>query len=141
MKTMLQKEIERHFRPEFLNRLDEVIVFKALTREDLRTIVDYELRRVRERLAEHGLTLDLTDEAKEFLIDEGYNPDFGARPLRRAISQHIEDPLSEDILRGLYKGKSRIVVSTRTEEDGKRHLYFEGVLDEAPETAEMSEST
>ena len=141
MKAMLQKEIERHFRPEFLNRLDEVIVFKALTREDLRTIVDYELRRVRERLAEHGLTLDLTDEAKEFLIDEGYNPDFGARPLRRAISQHIEDPLSEDILRGLYKGKSRIVVSTRTEEDGKRHLYFEGVLDEAPETAEMSEST
>jgi len=131
MKEMLNKEVERHFRPEFLNRLDDIIVFKALTRDDLALIVDYELRKVRERLfSEHGLALDLSDEAKEFLIDKGYNPDFGARPLRRAIEQHIEDPISEEILRGNYKGKARIVVTVKTEaadkgEDSK-HLYFEG---------------
>ncbi|MHC4715632.1 MAG: ATP-dependent Clp protease ATP-binding subunit [Planctomycetota bacterium] len=147
MKEMLEKEVERHFRPEFLNRLDEVIVFKALTREDLVTIVDYELRKVRERLIDHGLVLELTDDAKEFLIDKGYNPDFGARPLRRAIAQYVEDTLSEDILRGVYKGKNKIVVSAKQEEgeggEESRHLYFEGVVAEEPQPqpAEVSEST
>ncbi len=132
MKDMLGKEIERHFRPEFLNRLDDVIVFKSLTRDDLVTIVDFELRKVRERLEkEHGLKLELDEEAKEFLIDKGYDPDFGARPLRRAIEHHVEDPLSEEILRGSYKTKTRILVTvkTDTDEDGEedKHLYYEGV--------------
>ncbi len=130
MKDMLSKEVERHFRPEFLNRLDDVIVFKSLTRDDLDTIVDFELRKVRERLFEHGLELELTAEAKQFLIDKGFNPDFGARPLRRAIEQHVEDPISEEILRGNYSEKARVVVSVKTEtdEDGDevKHLYFEG---------------
>ncbi len=121
MKDMLNKEVEKHFRPEFLNRLDDVIVFKPLTREDLTQIVDYEMRKVVERLAEHNLELELTGEAKEFLIEKGYNPDFGARPLRRAIEQYIEDPLSEKILAGDYTGMDRIVVSVK---DGK--LLFEG---------------
>ncbi len=126
MKDMLHKEVERYFRPEFLNRLDDIIVFKSLTRDDLVSIVDYELRKVRQRLGEEqGLELELTEEAKQFLIDKGYNPDFGARPLRRAIEQHVEDPISEDILRGSYKGKNKIVVSLRTEGDDK-HLFFEG---------------
>ncbi|MDY7010147.1 MAG: ATP-dependent Clp protease ATP-binding subunit [Planctomycetota bacterium] len=143
MKEVLTKEVERHFRPEFLNRLDEVIVFKSLMRDDLVTIVDFELRKVRQRLAEHGLELELTGEASEFLIDKGYNPDFGARPLRRAIEHHIEDVLSEDILRGTYKGNSKIVVSVKTGEDGEKHLYFEGVCKEKakPEPAEITEST
>jgi len=135
MKDLLSKEVERHFRPEFLNRLDDVIVFKTLTREDLDTIVDFELRKVRERLGEHGLELDLDAAAKQFLIDKGYNPDFGARPLRRAIEHHVEDPISEEILRGNYKGKARILVSVRdadAEEGG--HLYFEGT-GEAPDKA------
>ena len=142
MKEMLQKEVERHFRPEFLNRLDDVIVFRSLTRDDLMTIVDYELRKVRERLTEHNLRLELDTAAKEFLIDQGYNPDFGARPLRRAIEHHVEDPLSEDILRGVYKDNNKILVSVK-EEGGKKHLYFEGVREEAPqpEPAEISEST
>jgi len=132
MKDMLEKEVERYFRPEFLNRLDDIIVFKSLTREDLVIIVDYELRKVRERLGgEHGLALELNEDAKEFLIDKGYNPDFGARPLRRAIEQHVEDPISEEILRGTYKGNEKIVVSvkTRKNEDGEdeKHLFFEGV--------------
>ncbi len=123
MKEMLNKEIERHFRPEFLNRLDAQIVFKALTREDLTTIVEYELNKVFKRLVEHGLHLDLDDSTKEFLIDKGYNPEFGARPLRRAIEHYIEDPLSESLLRGEFKGKSVIKISVLDEE----HLKFEGV--------------
>ncbi|MHC4684581.1 MAG: ATP-dependent Clp protease ATP-binding subunit, partial [Planctomycetota bacterium] len=90
MKEVLQKEVEHHFRPEFLNRVDDTIVFKALTREDLQTIVDYELAKVFKRLTDHGLKLELTEQAKEFLIDKGYNPEFGARPLRRAIEHYIE---------------------------------------------------
>ncbi len=125
-KEMLDKEIERHFRPEFINRLDDVIVFKSLTREDLKTIVDYELRKVRQRLAGHGLELELTDEAKDFLIEKGYNPDFGARPLRRAIEHHVEDPISEEILRESYKDKNRIVVSVRKGVNEEKNLYFEG---------------
>jgi len=141
MKEMLHKEVERHFRPEFLNRLDDVIVFKALTREDLWTIVDYELRKVRGRLGEHGLALELTDGAKEFLIDKGYNPDFGARPLRRAIEHHIEDAISEELLRGSYKSKSKIVVSVKECEDkeAEKHLYFEGVGEAQIDGEELQE--
>ncbi len=119
-KEALMKEVERHFRPEFLNRVDEVIMFRQLTREDLKQIVDIELGKVRERLKTQGLELVLTDEAKEFVIDKGYNPDFGARPLRRAIEHLIEDHLSEELLRGAYRGKDTITVSVK---DG--HLYFE----------------
>jgi len=129
MKDMLHKEVERHFRPEFLNRLDDIIVFRSLTRDDLKIIVDYELRKVRQRLSdEQHVELELTDGAKEFLIDKGYNPDFGARPLRRAIEHNIEDPISEEILRGNYKGKAKIVVSVKQDEgEEDKHLYFEGV--------------
>jgi len=143
MKDMLTKEVERHFRPEFLNRLDELIVFKNLTREDLAIVVDFELRKVRERLGEHGLRLELDDAAKEYLIDKGYDLDYGARPLRRAIEQNVEDPLSEEILRGSYKDKNKILVSVKTEGDEEKHLYFEGVSEEVPEPepAEVSETT
>ncbi len=143
MKDMLQKEVERVFRPEFLNRLDDVMVFKALTREDLVTIVDYELRKVRERLAGHDLKLELDNPARELLIDKGYDPDFGARPLRRAIEHQVEDPLSEDILSGVYKGKNKILVSVKEEKEGGKHLYFKGVREKAPapEPAEVSKST
>ncbi len=122
MKDLLQKETERHFRPEFLNRLDDIIVFKSLTREDLQTVVDYELNKVFKRVIEHGLTLELTSQAKEFLIDKGYNPEFGARPLRRAIEHYIEDPLSEAMLRGEFKEKNLIKIDVQDEE----HLKFEG---------------
>ena len=127
MKDLLHKEVEHHFRPEFLNRLDDTIVFQALTRENLQTIVEYELAKVFKRLTEHGLRLELTDQAKEFLIDKGYNPEFGARPLRRAIEHYIEDPLSESVLAGTFKGKNLVKIDVQDEE----HLKLEGV--EAPE--------
>jgi len=122
MKEMLNKEVEKHFRPEFLNRLDDTIVFRGLTKDNLTQIVEFEMTKVYKRLAEHGLELELTGEAKELLIEKGYNPDFGARPLRRAIEQYVEDPLSENILKGEYHGKDRVIVSVK---DG--NLYFEGV--------------
>jgi ATP-dependent Clp protease ATP-binding subunit ClpC len=128
-KEMLMKEVERHFRPEFLNRVDETIMFHQLTKEDLTQIVDIELAKVRSRLAVQSLELVLMDDAKEYLINQGYNPDFGARPLRRAIEHLVEDHISEELLRGAYRGMGRITVSMR---DG--HLYFEATApsDKAP---------
>jgi ATP-dependent Clp protease ATP-binding subunit ClpC len=121
MKQTLHGEIERYFRPEFINRLDDVIVFRPLNREDLVMIVEYELRKVGKRLAERELSLKLEEPAKEFLIDKGYNPDFGARPLRRAIEQFVEDPLSEAILRGEFKAGQTVAVNR---EEGKSELTF-----------------
>ncbi|GAG45872.1 unnamed protein product, partial [marine sediment metagenome] len=133
MKDILQKEVERQFRPEFLNRVDDTIVFRALTREDLQTIVDYELTKVFKRLTEHGLRLELTDQAKQFLIDKGYNPEFGARPLRRAIEHYIEDPLSEAVLGGKFKDKNLIKIDVQDEE----HLKFTGFSVKEPEKSKQ----
>jgi ATP-dependent Clp protease ATP-binding subunit ClpC len=135
MKEILSKEVERHFRPEFLNRVDDTIVFKPLTREDLTTIVEYELNKVFKRLTEHGLKLELTPATKEFLIDKGYNPEFGARPLRRAIEHYIEDPLSEAMLAGQFRGKNLVKIDVQDEE----HLKFEGEEVKEPEKAKAKE--
>jgi ATP-dependent Clp protease ATP-binding subunit ClpC len=128
IKGILMKEIERFFRPEFINRLDDVIVFRPLTKDDLITIVEYEASKVSKRLALQGITLELDQKAKDFLIDKGYNPDFGARPLRRAIGTYIEDPLSEMMLQGDFKAPSKITVTRKDAEgdDGKApdHLFF-----------------
>lgn len=102
MRAKVMKEMERLFRPEFRNRLDGVMIFKALTKEEIKDIMEYELREVRARLEDLHITLSLTDAAKEFLSEEGYNPDFGARPLRRVLQSFVEDPLSEGILSGKY---------------------------------------
>ena len=100
--------------------MDDVIVFRSLTKDDLKQIIDIELAKVRDRLAERGLKLVLTDEAKEFLIEKGSNPDFGARPLRRAIENMIEDPLSEELLRGAFKGKDTIVVEVEGSDESRK---------------------
>ncbi len=141
MKSTLLKEIERYFRPEFINRLDEVIVFHPLTREDLVQIVDYETKKVRDRLESHGLVLEIDQSAKDFLIEKGYNPDFGARPLRRAIGTYIEDALSESILRGEFEGKNLLRVLHAEEAE---HLTFTAEyreeLDEAKKKADAKEA-
>ena len=128
MKERVNDRIEKFFRPEFLNRLDEVIIFRHLTDEDLKEVIDLELGKVRERLEERGLRLDLTDEAKEFLIKKGSNLDYGARPLRRAIENYIEDPLSEELLKGEFQGKDLICVTAVKSDKGKlQRLDFKGV--------------
>jgi ATP-dependent Clp protease ATP-binding subunit ClpC len=133
MKAMLKQEMERNFRPEFLNRVDDIIVFRSLQPEDLKHIIDIELSKVSARLKEKGLVLVLTDDAKELLIAKGTSLEFGARPLRRAIEHLLEDPLSEKLLRGEFQGKTRIMVKAG-EVDGEKKLVFDtGAAEPQPE--------
>ncbi|NLY02986.1 MAG: ATP-dependent Clp protease ATP-binding subunit [Rhodopirellula sp.] len=125
MKARVNEQIEKHFRPEFLNRIDDVIVFRHLNQDDLGHVVELELSKVRERLGERGLALVLSDEAKQFLIKKGSNLDFGARPLRRAIENFVEDPLSEELLKGEFQGMDQITVAVK-EIGGKKQLTFHG---------------
>jgi ATP-dependent Clp protease ATP-binding subunit ClpC len=126
MKGRVQEHIEKVFRPEFLNRVDDVIVFRHLTANDLKDVIEMEVGKVRDRLAERGLKLVLTDASKEFIIKRACKDlDFGARPLRRAIENLIEDPLSEELLKGEFNGKDTITVDF-TDAGGKKHLSFMG---------------
>ena len=94
------------FRPEFLNRLDDIIVFHSFTKADLVTILTLEVDKVIERLRHKNLHLKLDDKAKDFLVDKGYDPQYGARPMRRAVERYFEDPLAEEILKGnLHEGE------------------------------------
>src|SRR5262249_18294304 len=124
MKETLKQVMEGTFRPEFLNRVDDIIVFRSLTKDDMRMIIDIELAKVSKRLKEKGLTLMLAEEAKDLLIEKGYSPEFGARPLRRAIEHLLEDPLSEQLLKGNFQGKDTITVRVQ-EEEGEKKLAFE----------------
>jgi len=116
MREKLMGTLRKRFRPEFLNRVDEVIVFKPLTREDMKKIVDLMMKEVRERLHERSLDIELTPKAREFIINMGYDPQYGARPLRRAIERYIEDPLAAELLKGRFRDASKIVVAVQ---DGK----------------------
>jgi ATP-dependent Clp protease ATP-binding subunit ClpC len=140
MKDMLMKEIERYFRPEFIGRLDDVIVFRPLSRKNLESIVELELNKVTRRLQEHGLKIELTPESKEFLIEKGTSHDFGARPLRRAIEHHVEDPLSEEILRGAFKGKDLIKISVKDEGENNKHLYFEATSSATKQEKQLAQA-
>ncbi|MEO1009018.1 MAG: ATP-dependent Clp protease ATP-binding subunit [Planctomycetota bacterium] len=121
IKGILMKEIERFFRPEFINRLDDTIVFRPLNRDDLVQIIEYEVKKVADRLRVQDIVMELDQPAKDFLIDKGYNPDFGARPLRRAIGQYIEDPLSEMLLSGEISGRTTVKVTRKGEDE---NLFF-----------------
>ena len=110
MKEKVLADLKRTFRPEFLNRVDAVVVFKPLTKEDIKKIVDLELGKVCKRLEEHELTLEATEAAKEFLAEKGYDPNYGARPLKRAIQRYVEDPLSEALLAGRFEKGDTILV-------------------------------
>jgi ATP-dependent Clp protease ATP-binding subunit ClpC len=105
--------LKRHFRPEFLNRLDEVVVFRSLSRDDMVKIVDIMIKEETGTLAENGINFEITERAKKKIAEEGYDPDFGARPLRRAIQRLIENPLSEEILRGTLKSGDRVVADLK----------------------------
>jgi ATP-dependent Clp protease ATP-binding subunit ClpC len=124
MKETLKQEMENNFRPEFLNRVDDVIVFRSLNKADLKNIIDIELGKVEKRLKEKNLTLVLTDEAKDLLIEKGTSLEFGARPLRRAIEHLLEDPLAEQLLNGAFQGKDTITVRVH-EVEGEKKLFFE----------------
>src|SRR5262249_26660348 len=127
MKESLKQAMEGTFRPEFLNRVDDIIVFRSLNKADMKDIIDIELAKVIKRLKEKNLALVLTDEAKDLLIDKGYSPEFGARPLRRAIEHLLEDPLSEELLKGIFQGKDTITVRVQ-EVEGEKRLAFDATV-------------
>jgi ATP-dependent Clp protease ATP-binding subunit ClpC len=99
MKQRIMGDLKKVFRPEFLNRIDEVIVFHKLDKEEIRHVVDLMVSRVRTQVAEHDLQLELTDDAKDLLVEKGWDPSMGARPLRRAIQRYVEDPLADEVLK------------------------------------------
>ena len=123
MKRMLLEEVKRQFKPEFLNRLDETLVFKPLAKADLEKIVDIEIAYVNSRLAEQGYEIKLDQSARDFFVEKGFDPVFGARPLKRVIQRFLEDPMAEDIIRGAFSGippkentRGTITVSRKGEE-------------------------
>jgi ATP-dependent Clp protease ATP-binding subunit ClpC len=110
LKSAVEDELKRTFRPEFLNRVDDIIIFQPLTEEQLKKIVDLLILEVQKRLADRNIKLELDDEAKAWLLKEGYEPAYGARPLRRAIQRYVENPLSSRILQGEIKDGETVVV-------------------------------
>ncbi|MFZ6020742.1 MAG: AAA family ATPase, partial [Chloroflexota bacterium] len=106
----IQKALKSTFRPEFLNRIDEIIMFSPLKLEQMYQIVDLQMKEVSDRLKEHGLDVVLTEAARKWLAEVGYDPAFGARPLRRALQKHIESPLSISVLSGQFQRGDRVIV-------------------------------
>ncbi|MFQ6014080.1 MAG: ATP-dependent Clp protease ATP-binding subunit [Anaerolineae bacterium] len=115
----VRQELKRAFRPEFLNRIDEIIVFRSLTREQLLQIVDLQMGEVSRRLEERGITIELTAAAREWLAEEGHDPQFGARPLRRTIQRYVENPLSKRLIEGEFQAGDTVVIDV-----GKKGLTF-----------------
>jgi ATP-dependent Clp protease ATP-binding subunit ClpC len=127
MKDQLMGEMKKTFKPEFLNRVDDIIVFRMLNKEELKQIVDIELKVVLERLKGQEMQLTVSDAAKDFLIEKGYDPKFGARPIRRAVERYIEDPLAEELLKSKAAGKTEVTKRTiiANVEDGKIVFKFD----------------
>jgi ATP-dependent Clp protease ATP-binding subunit ClpC len=117
MKDRVMGELKKIFRPELLNRIDEVIVFHKLSKDEIKTIVDLLLKRLREQMATHEASIELTDDAKEMLVEKGYDPAMGARPLRRAIQRHIEDPLADFVLGAELTPGSTIMIARKGDEE------------------------
>ncbi|HCQ32187.1 MAG TPA: NDP-hexose 4-ketoreductase, partial [Verrucomicrobiales bacterium] len=137
MKEKIMEEAKKEYKPEFLNRLDDLVVFKMLEKESLSAIVDLEIGKLLVRLREKEIDLELNTSARDFLIVEGYDPNFGARPMRRAVERHLEDPLAEALLRSEFKAGDMVDVS---HEEGAKELSFEvrPSSQAAPDEAEVT---
>ncbi|MBV9042249.1 MAG: ATP-dependent Clp protease ATP-binding subunit [Acidimicrobiia bacterium] len=135
MKERVNEALKQHFRPEFLNRIDDTIVFHELTKPEVTSIVDLMIRRVRTQLESQGLGLELTDGAKVLLADKGYDPQLGARPLRRAIQRMVEDPLSERILWKEFRAGVTIIVDAENDE-----IVFRSIEGIEPPPVELAEA-
>ncbi len=135
MREKVMSEVKNTFRPEFINRVDTIVVFRALTRRNVKAIIDIELKRVMAQLHEQEIVLELTDAAKDWLVDKGFDPDFGARPLRRVIQNNIEDELAEELLAGNVKAGDRILA----DHDGEQDQLVMTVESAAPKAEEEPE--
>jgi len=129
VETHVMGALRQHFKPEFLNRVDDVIVFKPLAMEQIEEIIEIQLRRLEQLLAERKLTIELTPEAKRFLAEEGFDPAFGARPLKRAIQRYVQNPLALGVLEGKFNEGDRVLVTRAPGEGGE--LEFERAEPEA----------
>jgi len=115
MKTRLMDEVKKTFKPEFLNRIDDIIVFRKLTKEDLKKIVELEIDELQKRLHDKKITFDVTQKAKDFLIEKGFDPTFGARPLKRVIQRFIEDPMSEEIIGNKFGDGDKVKIDAKAD--------------------------
>jgi ATP-dependent Clp protease ATP-binding subunit ClpC len=141
MKEKVNDALKLHFRPEFLNRIDDTIVFHELTKDEVTQIVDLMIARVQRQLESQGLGLELTQEAKYLLADKGYDPQLGARPLRRAIQREVEDPVSEKLLLKEVRAGEIVVVDAQDDpETGERVIVFRSVEGFVPAAMELAEA-
>jgi len=134
----IEKALKDAFRPEFLNRIDEIITFSALSKEQMLQIVDLQMKEVKDRLSEHDLLVELTPKARDWLAEEGYDPDFGARPLKRALQKYVESPLSVSLLSGEFTSGDTIIVEM--DEEGENlvfHPVGQGIPAEEIQPAEV----
>ena len=139
MKLKVNDALKQHFRPEFLNRIDDVIVFHELTKDEVTEIIDLMIKRVRSQLDSQGLTIELTQAAKHHVVDKGYDPTMGARPLRRALQRLVEDPLSEKILWKEFRAGETIIVDVEPDaEAGEPVIVFRSIGGLQPPPVEMA---
>jgi ATP-dependent Clp protease ATP-binding subunit ClpC len=136
----IERALRETFRPEFLNRIDEIIIFNALTLEQVQAMVDLQMHSVAERMGEQGLVVELTDRARAWLAKQGYDPQFGARPLRRAVQRFIESPLSVQVLKGLFHRGDVVLVDAGEDGSGLIFTRQEGASFELPKKAEVPSS-
>ena len=116
-KNIVEKELKRYFNPEFLNRIDEVIIFNSLTKDDIRQIIKNPLSQLENRIKELGFCMEVSEEAKEYLVEKGYDPKFGARPLNRAIQKYLEDKIAEELLKSDLQTNDKFTVDVDKELD------------------------
>ena len=138
-KAVIEKSLKKTFSPEFLNRIDDVIIFNSLTKENIFSIIDIVMQGVYKRLSNMGYSLQITDEAKDFIAEKGYDVNFGARPLHRAIQKHLEDPLAEEILNmNIKSGDTLLAVLDK--ENGKIKYEIKRNEETPAETEESTSS-
>jgi ATP-dependent Clp protease ATP-binding subunit ClpB len=123
MRRAVDQELQQKFRPEFLNRIDDVIVFHSLDLKQIKQIIGIQLKKLEKVIQDRGLTLDISDSAKEYVAQEGYDPAFGARPLKRALQREIIDPLAINLLEGKFKAGDTVFV--KMSDDGELELSLE----------------
>jgi ATP-dependent Clp protease ATP-binding subunit ClpB len=129
MKSSVMQIVQQHFRPEFINRVDDIVVFHPLGAQQIRSIVEIQLGNLRKRLADRNMELELDDKARDLIAEGGYDPVYGARPLKRAIQQQIENPLAQRILRNEFLPGDRVWVTVRSGEllfEKKREMKATG---------------
>ncbi|MGD8625825.1 MAG: AAA family ATPase, partial [Anaerolineae bacterium] len=136
----IEEGLKKTFRPEFLNRVDEIIIFHTLTLEHMQEIVDLQMREIRERLNERGVTVDLSEEARQWLAKQGYDPAFGARPLRRTLQRYVESPLSKRILRGEMEAGDHVLAQVNEDEEELVFHKQEPIAVELPQRMENAEN-